>query len=85
MHFELIIRRLHIKTCWLQLKLCEKDICNIKYVYQKRRNAKQPWAKHSSQEFRKINSQKAQPKKITKTKVETSMKLDKRKTFQIII
>ena len=69
MQFELIIRRLHIKTCWLQLKSCEKDIFNIKYVYQKRRKTKQPWAKHSSQEFRKINSQKAQPKKITKTKI----------------
>lgn len=38
-------------------------------------------AKHSSQEFRKINSQKAQPKNITKIKVETLMKIDKRKTL----
>lgn len=36
--FELIIRRLHIKTCWLQLKLCEKDICNGMFIRKEKKN-----------------------------------------------
>ena len=70
MYFELmIVKRLHIKACLLQLKSCQRDIFSIylyvykhvymyiclAYVYQKRRKTKQPWAKHSSQEFRKVN------------------------------
>lgn len=56
MYFELmIVKRPHIKACLLHLKSCQRDIFSIKYVYQKRRKTKQPRAKHSSEEFRKVN------------------------------
>lgn len=51
------------------------------FINQRRRKFEQLWVKHSSQEVRKSKLIESIRKEIIKTKAETCMKLEKRKTL----